>query len=112
MWGVWWVVVGGMEENAGCSAPKHENERRISVCGMISHVYPKFLHMVLPYIRDGKIIYLEDLAEGLVNGPVALVGGVVHTPWISPDLKCNFLSHVLHIQGNEFAGIWRSKLQS
>ncbi|XP_039158944.1 2-alkenal reductase (NADP(+)-dependent)-like [Eucalyptus grandis] len=38
------------------------------------HLYPKFLEMVLPQIREGKIAYMEDIAEGLENGPAALVG--------------------------------------
>ncbi|XP_062150083.1 2-alkenal reductase (NADP(+)-dependent)-like isoform X2 [Alnus glutinosa] len=38
------------------------------------HLYPKFLDFVLPYIREGKIVYVEDIAEGLESGPAALVG--------------------------------------
>ena len=38
------------------------------------HLYPKFLEFVLSHIRDGKIVYVEDIAEGLENGPTALVG--------------------------------------
>ena len=38
------------------------------------HLFPKFLDLVLPYIREGKIEYVEDIAEGLENGPAALVG--------------------------------------
>ncbi|XP_027334492.1 2-alkenal reductase (NADP(+)-dependent)-like isoform X2 [Abrus precatorius] len=38
------------------------------------HLYPKFLEFVLPNIREGKIVYVEDIAEGLENGPAALVG--------------------------------------
>jgi NADPH-dependent curcumin reductase CurA len=30
--------------------------------------------LVLPYIKEGKIIYVEDIAEGLESGPAALVG--------------------------------------
>ncbi|XP_057457375.1 2-alkenal reductase (NADP(+)-dependent)-like isoform X2 [Lotus japonicus] len=37
-------------------------------------LYPKFLEFVLPHIREGKIVYVEDIAEGLGNGPAALVG--------------------------------------
>ncbi|KAL3642124.1 hypothetical protein CASFOL_012939 [Castilleja foliolosa] len=36
------------------------------------HLYPKYLEMVLPLIREGKITYIEDIAEGLENGPRAL----------------------------------------
>ncbi|CAK9181886.1 unnamed protein product [Ilex paraguariensis] len=38
------------------------------------HLYPKFLDMVLPYIKEGKIDYVEDIVEGLESAPTALVG--------------------------------------
>ncbi|KAI3470315.1 hypothetical protein Pfo_026978 [Paulownia fortunei] len=38
------------------------------------HLYPKFLEMVLPHIKKGKITYVEDMAEGLESAPSALVG--------------------------------------
>ncbi|EYU36665.1 hypothetical protein MIMGU_mgv1a009305mg [Erythranthe guttata] len=38
------------------------------------HLYPKFLEMVLPLIKQGKITYVEDIAEGLESAPAALVG--------------------------------------
>ncbi|KAL7085816.1 hypothetical protein ACP275_14G301300 [Erythranthe tilingii] len=38
------------------------------------HLYPKFLEMVLPLIKQGKISYVEDVAEGLESAPTALVG--------------------------------------
>lgn len=38
------------------------------------HLYPKFLDTVLPYIREGKIVYVEDIDEGLESGPAALIG--------------------------------------
>ncbi|EOA24254.1 hypothetical protein CARUB_v10017496mg, partial [Capsella rubella] len=36
--------------------------------------YPKFLEFVLPYIKEDKLKYVEDIVEGLDNGPAALVG--------------------------------------
>ncbi|KAK3420905.1 hypothetical protein EUGRSUZ_G01686 [Eucalyptus grandis] len=36
--------------------------------------YSKFLDFMLPHIREGKIVYVEDIAEGLESGPFALVG--------------------------------------
>jgi NADPH-dependent curcumin reductase CurA len=36
------------------------------------HLFPKYLDMVLPYIKQGKIVYVEDIAEGLENAPAAL----------------------------------------
>ncbi|KAL0368706.1 UNVERIFIED_CONTAM: 2-alkenal reductase (NADP(+)-dependent) [Sesamum calycinum] len=38
------------------------------------HLYPKFLDTVVPLIREGKITYVEDIAEGLESAPSALVG--------------------------------------
>ena len=37
------------------------------------HLYPKFLETVLPYIKEEKIVYVEDIVEGLESGPAALV---------------------------------------
>jgi 2-alkenal reductase len=36
--------------------------------------YPKFLELVLPRIKEGKITYVEDVADGLEKAPEALVG--------------------------------------
>ncbi|AEE79976.1 unnamed protein product [Arabidopsis thaliana] len=36
--------------------------------------FPKFLEFVLPYIKEEKLAYVEDIVEGLENGPAALVG--------------------------------------
>ncbi|XP_075661974.1 2-alkenal reductase (NADP(+)-dependent)-like [Castanea sativa] len=38
------------------------------------HLYLKFLDLVLPYIREKKMVYMEDIVEGLESGPAALVG--------------------------------------
>lgn len=38
------------------------------------HLYPKYLEMVLPNIKAGKIVYVEDTVEGLEKAPAALVG--------------------------------------
>ncbi|CAH8316850.1 unnamed protein product [Eruca vesicaria subsp. sativa] len=38
------------------------------------HKYSEFLEFVLPYIRQGKITYVEDVADGLESAPAALVG--------------------------------------
>uniref|UniRef100_A0A7N0VE97 Enoyl reductase (ER) domain-containing protein n=2 Tax=Kalanchoe fedtschenkoi TaxID=63787 RepID=A0A7N0VE97_KALFE len=37
------------------------------------HRYPEFLNMVMGPIKDGKITYVEDIAEGLESAPAALV---------------------------------------
>ncbi|XP_059443490.1 2-alkenal reductase (NADP(+)-dependent)-like [Corylus avellana] len=38
------------------------------------HKYSNYLELVLPYIKEGKVTYVEDIAEGLESGPAALVG--------------------------------------
>nr|QZX44683.1 pulegone reductase 1 [Mentha longifolia] len=38
------------------------------------HLYPKFLEMVLPRIKEGKVTYVEDISEGLESAPSALLG--------------------------------------
>ncbi|XP_042030639.1 2-alkenal reductase (NADP(+)-dependent)-like [Salvia splendens] len=37
-------------------------------------LYPKFLEMVVPLIKEEKITYIEDIAEGIESAPRALVG--------------------------------------
>ncbi|CAA7051551.1 unnamed protein product [Microthlaspi erraticum] len=38
------------------------------------HKYSEFAEFVVPYIRQGKITYVEDVADGLETAPSALVG--------------------------------------
>ncbi|XP_047333666.1 2-alkenal reductase (NADP(+)-dependent)-like [Impatiens glandulifera] len=38
------------------------------------HLYPKFLEMILPHIKEGKVNYVEDIAQGLESAPAALIG--------------------------------------
>ncbi|KAI7733801.1 hypothetical protein M8C21_012552, partial [Ambrosia artemisiifolia] len=38
------------------------------------HMYPKYMEMVVPLIKQGKICYIEDVVEGIENAPAALVG--------------------------------------
>ncbi|KDO41767.1 hypothetical protein CISIN_1g039636mg [Citrus sinensis] len=60
-------------QNARCSASKHETPREN--CSMWNDLtYSKFLDVVLPLIREGKIVYVEDIVEGLENAPAALLG--------------------------------------
>ncbi|KAK6266353.1 hypothetical protein QUC31_017190 [Theobroma cacao] len=52
--------------------------RRIRMEGFVvfdfCHLYSEFLHKMLPLIRDERITYMEDIAEGLVNAPAAVIG--------------------------------------
>ncbi|XP_058107856.1 2-alkenal reductase (NADP(+)-dependent)-like [Magnolia sinica] len=36
--------------------------------------YPQFLEMTRKYIKEGKIVYMEDVLEGLESAPEALIG--------------------------------------
>ncbi|KAL7617059.1 hypothetical protein Lser_V15G02892 [Lactuca serriola] len=38
------------------------------------NLYPKYMEMVIPLIKEGKICYIEDIVEGLESAPAALVG--------------------------------------
>ena len=38
------------------------------------HRYNEFVEKTVPYIKEGKITYVEDAAEGLENAPAALIG--------------------------------------
>nr|UWL85802.1 pulegone-reductase [Schizonepeta tenuifolia]WBW02126.1 pulegone reductase [Schizonepeta tenuifolia]7VR2_A Chain A, (-)-pulegone reductase PR1292 from Nepeta tenuifolia [Schizonepeta tenuifolia]7VR2_B Chain B, (-)-pulegone reductase PR1292 from Nepeta tenuifolia [Schizonepeta tenuifolia]7VR4_A Chain A, (-)-pulegone reductase PR1294 from Nepeta tenuifolia in complex with NADPH [Schizonepeta tenuifolia] len=38
------------------------------------HLYPKLFDLVVPLLRQGKINYVEDVAEGLESAPAALIG--------------------------------------
>ncbi|CAO2838294.1 unnamed protein product [Amaranthus hypochondriacus] len=38
------------------------------------HLYPKYLEMIIPHIKEGKVSYVEDVAEGLESAPSALIG--------------------------------------
>ncbi|KAH7545647.1 hypothetical protein FEM48_Zijuj01G0115500 [Ziziphus jujuba var. spinosa] len=38
------------------------------------HKYSEYLDFVLPHIRQGKFVYVEDIAHGLDSAPSALVG--------------------------------------
>ncbi|KAL5701552.1 2-alkenal reductase (NADP(+)) [Ranunculus cassubicifolius] len=60
-------------ENLSCLITK-----RIKMEGFLVfdyyHLYPKFLEQTLEYIKEGKIVYVEDIAQGLECAPAALAG--------------------------------------
>ncbi|KAL4631892.1 hypothetical protein ACB092_04G011300 [Castanea dentata] len=67
-----------LDQPEGIKNMMHIMFKRIHVKGFsfydYHHLYPKFLDTVLPYIKEGKIVYVEDIAEGLESGSAALVG--------------------------------------
>ncbi|WCJ38925.1 Zinc-binding dehydrogenase family protein [Euphorbia peplus] len=52
--------------------------RRIKMQGFLQsdylHLYPQFLEHVSSNYKQGKIVYIEDMKEGLENAPAALAG--------------------------------------
>ncbi|MFS8027266.1 putative oxidoreductase [Helianthus anomalus] len=44
------------------------------IVGDYYHMYPKYMEMVVPLIKQAKICYIEDVVEGIENAPAALVG--------------------------------------
>ncbi|CAL1373299.1 unnamed protein product [Linum trigynum] len=56
----------------------HILPRRVRLQGFVVfdyfHSYGEFLEKMLGWIKEGKIVYVEDVVEGLESGPAALVG--------------------------------------
>jgi len=52
--------------------------KRIRIQGFIEpdhkHLYPNFLELAIQYIREGKLVYVEDIVEGIEKAPSALIG--------------------------------------
>lgn len=52
--------------------------KRITMKGFLQsdylHLFPKFLDCLVPYYKEGKIVYIEDMSEGLDRAPEAFVG--------------------------------------
>ena len=67
-----------IDEPQGVQNLMHLIFQRVHIQGLAVfdyyHLYPKFLELVLPHIRKGKIVYVEDIVEGLESGPAALIG--------------------------------------
>ncbi|KAK1413607.1 hypothetical protein QVD17_35383 [Tagetes erecta] len=67
-----------IEQGEGVRNLSHIITKSVRMQGFIVthyyHMYPKYLEMIIPLIKQGKIIYIEDIAEGLESAPMALVG--------------------------------------
>lgn len=52
--------------------------KRIRMQGFLQHdylhLYPRFLEDVITNYKQGKIVYIEDMNEGLDSAPAAFVG--------------------------------------
>lgn len=78
------IAVCGMVSQQSLSKPKgiynlmNLITKRIRMQGFLQsdylHLYPRFLEDVSSYYKEGKIVYIEDMNEGLESGPAALTG--------------------------------------
>ncbi|EPS68343.1 hypothetical protein M569_06424 [Genlisea aurea] len=78
------IAVCGMVSQHGNSDPKgirnliHVIPKRIRMQGFLQsdfvHLFPRFVDEVTALYKQGKIIYVEDVNEGLETGPSAFVG--------------------------------------
>ncbi|KAJ8755489.1 hypothetical protein K2173_019287 [Erythroxylum novogranatense] len=52
--------------------------KRVLMKGFVAHdfypKYPEYLQMVLPYIKQEKIVYVEDISQGIETAPASLIG--------------------------------------
>ncbi|KAK9725275.1 hypothetical protein RND81_05G133300 [Saponaria officinalis] len=60
--------------NLFCLVTKRIRMEGFLVPDYYPRLYPKYVEMILPLIKDGKISYVEDVAHGLENAPSALIG--------------------------------------
>ncbi|CAN6714575.1 unnamed protein product [Malus baccata var. baccata] len=78
------IAVCGMVSEKNLSDPRGIRNvfnlisKRIRMQGFLQsdyiHLYPRFLEHVISYYKQGKIIYIEDMNEGLESAPSAFVG--------------------------------------
>ncbi|KAL3523241.1 hypothetical protein ACH5RR_016075, partial [Cinchona calisaya] len=78
------IAVCGMVSQHSLSNPEGLHNlfslipKRVKMQGFLQsdylHLFPKFLENVISFYKQGKIIYIEDINEGLESGPAAFVG--------------------------------------
>lgn len=78
------IAVCGMVSQQSLSDPKGIHNlfclisKRIRMQGFLQHdylhLYQRFLEEVSSYYKQGKIVYIEDMNEGLESAPAAFVG--------------------------------------
>ncbi|PSR98761.1 2-alkenal reductase [Actinidia chinensis var. chinensis] len=56
----------------------HLISKRVTMRGFLQsdylHLFPRFLEDVISYYKQGKIVYIEDMSQGLESAPAALAG--------------------------------------
>ncbi|KAJ4958605.1 hypothetical protein NE237_025716 [Protea cynaroides] len=78
------IAICGMISQQSLSEPEGIHNlymlitKRITMKGLLQsdylHLFPNFLELVISYYKQGKIVYIEDMNEGLESAPAALVG--------------------------------------
>ncbi|GMP55419.1 hypothetical protein CsSME_00020240 [Camellia sinensis var. sinensis] len=78
------IAICGMVSEQSLSNPRgiynvfNLISKRIRMQGFLQsdylHMYPQFLEDVISYYKQGKIVYIEDMNEGLETAPAAFVG--------------------------------------
>ncbi|RLM69184.1 hypothetical protein C2845_PM17G04630 [Panicum miliaceum] len=59
--------------NLLCIIPKAVRVEGFNVSGYF-HMYSRFEEQMAGYIKEGKVVVVEDVVEGIERGPAALVG--------------------------------------
>lgn len=78
------IAVCGMVSEKNLSDPQGIRNlynlitKRIRMQGFLQsdylHLFPRFLEDVIGFYKQGKIVYIEDMNEGLESAPSAFVG--------------------------------------
>merc|ERR1711915_561345 len=67
-----------LEERRGIKNLGHVITKRLKIEGFIIYdywdKYPQYVEKVRRYLKEGNIVYVEDIAHGLESAPAALVG--------------------------------------
>ncbi|KAF9663107.1 hypothetical protein SADUNF_Sadunf17G0004100 [Salix dunnii] len=71
---IYFEIVGGKMLKAVLLSMRLHGRIADSWCLITITSIPKYLEMILPNIKEGKIVYVEDIAEGLQSDPEALIG--------------------------------------
>nr|XP_043610891.1 2-alkenal reductase (NADP(+)-dependent)-like [Erigeron canadensis] len=76
--GIGMISQHNLEEEEGVRYLLSVITKRLTMRGFIVHdhydLIPQYHELIVPLIKKGTIKYVEDVAEGLENGPAALVG--------------------------------------
>lgn len=65
--------------------------KRIEMKGFVEtdfkHVYPEYVELCIKYLQEGKLVYVEDIAQGLEEAVSALIG-IFHGRNVGKQVVC------------------------